>query len=83
MLDNLATCRERDIYTTCGEDLSDVMDMAYAVKIRGRLLAIGLAGPLSRMESHFDTYRQALMDTVSKVQGEDHAVPVRRQGGAQ
>lgn len=72
---NLADCRQRGIYTTRGEDLPDVMDMAYPVRIRGRLLAIGLAGPMPRMESHFASYRQALMDTVEKVQAEDFSVP--------
>jgi len=73
---NLAECRQQGIYTTSGENLPDVMDMAYPVKIRGRLLAIGLAGPIPRMESHFASYRGALMDTVKKVQTEDLPGPL-------
>lgn len=72
---NLAQCREKGIYTTCGEDLPDVMDMAYPVRVRGRLLAIGLAGPMQRMESHFDSYREALMDTMKRIQTEDFVAP--------
>ena len=63
--DNLEQCRRLGVYTTVGEQFPDVMGMAFPVEVQGHLLAIGLAGPINRMEQNFTTYRKALMAAVA------------------
>ena len=65
--ENLAQSRRAGIYTTVGEQFPDVMGMAHPVEVQGHLLAIGLAGPIARMERNSDSYQKALMNAVANI----------------
>ena len=63
--DNLARCQEQGIFTTNGEFLSDVMDIALPMKVQGYQLAVGIAGPIARMQQNLATYARGLSETVA------------------
>jgi len=58
--ENIQQCEKHGIYTTMGEHLTDVMGLAVPVKIQGHQLAIGLAGPIPRMQKNMKSYSLAL-----------------------
>lgn len=64
---NLADCARAGIYTTTGEGLIDVMGMALPIELHGHLLAIGLVGPIQRVEEHLADYAEAMSLTVEKI----------------
>ena len=65
--ENLDKCRLQGVYTTIGEHLADVMGIACPVLIQGYPLAIGIVGPIPRMQKNLENYSKALMDTVNRV----------------
>ena len=67
LAENLAQGEAQGVYTTVGEHLPDVMGMALPLQVQGYLLAVGLAGPLSRMEQHFATYAEALREVIREL----------------
>lgn len=65
--DNLQLGSQQGIFTTNGEHLADVMGIACPVKIQGYLLAIGLAGPTSRMQLNLASYTRALQAAAAEI----------------
>ncbi len=65
--ENLLQSEKQGIYTTVGEHFADVMGLAIPVKIQGHQLAIGLAGPISRMQKNLKSYSQALKAVASEI----------------
>lgn len=64
---NLTESRETGIYTAIGEHSTDVMALAAPVTIQGYQLAISVAGPISRVRQHADSYAMALQDTITRI----------------
>jgi IclR family transcriptional regulator, acetate operon repressor len=54
--------RKRGYYLSRGETVSDVMGIAIAVRFSGEAYAIGIAGPLARMEERRETYAARLAE---------------------
>jgi len=65
--ENLLQCEKHGLYTTLGEHLADVMGLAVPVKIQGNQLAIGMAGPIPRMQKNLKSYSQALKDAAGAI----------------
>lgn len=65
--DSLIQSEKQGIYTTVGEDLADVMAVAVPVKIQGHQLAIGIAGPVQRMQKNLKSYSQALKGVAAAI----------------
>ncbi len=65
--ENLDSGRAQGLYTTVGEHLADVLGMAVPVNIQGYLLAIGLAGPIPRMQNNQQEYARALLAVADRV----------------
>lgn len=57
------------IFTSVGENIVEVMGIAMPLNIQGHQLAIGMAGPLSRMEKNLSGYKQALNSTIKHIAG--------------
>lgn len=54
--------RARGYFLTRGETVAEVMGMSTPHLFGGEAYAIGVAGPTSRLEEHFDRYLGALLD---------------------
>lgn len=67
--ENLKQCTEQGLYTSIGESLPDVMGIALPIRLQGHLLAVGMAGPVTRMQQHLPVYARALKALVDEVQG--------------
>ncbi len=67
LLEDLARGTEQGIYTTVGEHVPDVMGIAIPVPLRGQPYAIGMAGPVSRMQKKQKEYAGALVQTANKI----------------
>lgn len=65
--DNLLQSEKQGIYMSVGEHLADVMGLAVPVKIQGHQLAIGMAGPIQRMQKSLKVYAQALKDVAGAI----------------
>ncbi|MFT3929249.1 MAG: IclR family transcriptional regulator [Spongiibacteraceae bacterium] len=65
--ENLIECEKQGIYTTIGEHVADVMALAVPVKIQGNQLAIGMAGPIPRMQKNLKAYSQALKGVAAAI----------------
>jgi len=65
--DNLRQCEARGLYTTVGEHLADVIGLAIPVKIQGHQLAIGMAGPIPRMQKNLKPYSLALKAAADEI----------------
>ena len=65
--ENLVQCEKQGIYTTIGEHFADVMAVAVPVKIQGNQLAVGIAGPIPRMQKNLKTYSQALKGVAAAI----------------
>lgn len=64
---NLLHGEKHGLYTTLGEHLADVMGLAVPVKIQGHQLAIGMAGPIPRMQKNLKSCSQALKDAAEVI----------------
>lgn len=53
---DIADGRNRGYFLSRGETVSDVMGIAVAVRLGGEAYAIGIAGPLSRLEERCEAY---------------------------
>lgn len=67
LLENIASGMAQGIYSTLGEHQPDVMAIAIPLPLRGQTHAVGMAGPLSRMQKRQREYVAALSQTVSKI----------------
>jgi DNA-binding IclR family transcriptional regulator len=65
--ENLQQCEQQGIYTTVGEHLTDVMGLAVPVKIQGHQLAIGMAGPIQRMQNNLKSYSLELQEVAGAI----------------
>lgn len=65
--ENLQQCDAQSVYVSVGEHLADVMGLACPVVIQGHQLAIGMAGPIPRMQSHQAEYSRALQAAVRDI----------------
>lgn len=65
--ENLQQCEAAGVYVSVGENLTDVMGLAYPVLIQGYQLAIGMAGPIPRMQSHQVEYSKALQAAAGEI----------------
>ncbi len=65
--ENLMQCGKQGIYATVGEHFADVMALAVPVKIQGNQLAVGIAGPIPRMQKNLKTYSQALKGVAAEI----------------
>lgn len=66
--ENLKQCTEQGLYTSIGESLPDVMGIALPIRLQGHLLAIGMAGPVARVQQHLTQYARALKEVAEEVQ---------------
>lgn len=66
--ENLKYCTEQGLYTSIGESLPDVMGIALPVWVQGHLLAIGMAGPVTRMQQHLTRYGRSLKEVAEEIQ---------------
>lgn len=64
---DIAEGRERGYFLSRGETVEDVMGIAVAVKFGGEAYAIGIAGPLLRLDAMRETYVQSLDDLRDKL----------------
>ncbi len=67
--ENLQQAEAQGIYTTVGEHLADVMGLAVPLKVQGHQLAIGMAGPIPRMQKNLKSYSQALKAVIAEIVG--------------
>ncbi|WP_317928925.1 IclR family transcriptional regulator [Halioxenophilus sp. WMMB6] len=65
--ENILACKENGLYVTKGEHQADVMGLAIPVTVQNHLLAVGLAGPIPRIEHNLRRYGQALSELVSVI----------------
>lgn len=65
--ENLLQCEAQGIYTSVGEHLADVMALSIPTKIQGHQLAIGMAGPIQRMQKNLKSYSQALKQAAATI----------------
>lgn len=65
--ENLMQCEAQGIYTSVGEHLVDVMGLSIPTKIQGHQLAIGMAGPIQRMQKNLKSYSQALKQVAAAI----------------
>lgn len=65
--ENLLQGGRDGIYTSVGEHLADVMAISIPVKIQGYQLAIGMAGPIQRMQKNLKSYSQSLKQVAAEI----------------
>ncbi len=65
--DNLQQGAQQGFFTAEGEDLADVMGIAVPVEVQGYLLAIGMAGPMPRMQQNRARYGRALQAVAAEI----------------
>lgn len=63
--------RRRGYFQSRGETVSDVMGISIAVRLSGEAYAIGIAGPLSRMEERRDIYVGRLGEIKATIEAMD------------
>jgi DNA-binding IclR family transcriptional regulator len=67
LLDDLARGAQQGVYITMGEHLADVMAIAMPIPLRGGAFAVGMAGPISRMQRKQREYTAALAQAIADI----------------
>ena len=60
--------RERGYFVSRGETVIDVMGLSIAQRVGGELYAIGVAGPISRVEDQCDRYVRRLLQAGAEIE---------------
>jgi DNA-binding IclR family transcriptional regulator len=71
LAEDIRAGRARGCFFSRGETVTDVMGVAIARRIAGEPFGIGLAGPISRVESRLKSYLVALNDAGRAVEAID------------
>jgi DNA-binding IclR family transcriptional regulator len=67
LLADIQRSRKRGYFVTRGENIPDVMAIARTCMMDGELLAIGVAGPIHRLEPKLGSIGEALIQTTSAI----------------
>jgi len=65
--DDIESCQEAGIFVTRGEHIAEVMGIAAPLLLNGYLLAIGMAGPMPRMEKNLAEYSRVLKHGITAI----------------
>jgi len=67
---DLDQSRDRGIYVTQGENVSEVMAIAAPVRIAGETYGVAVAGPVGRMQGKQEEVEQSLLAACTGIEGE-------------
>jgi DNA-binding IclR family transcriptional regulator len=67
---DLQQAREKGLYTTCGENVLDVMAIATPVRFAGETYGVAVAGPITRMHDKREQVEKALLAICGRISGE-------------
>jgi len=70
LVEQLAKSREKGVYMTSGENVSEVKAFSAPVRVSGELYGLVVAGPIQRMSAKEDEVRAALLETCSAIEEE-------------
>jgi len=68
LLKELASSLERGWFVNRGEHVDDVMAIAVPVRVHGEICAMGVAGPIQRIEAKFDKHLKALRTLLGELE---------------
>ena len=68
LLKELAVSLERGWFVNRGEHVEDVMAIAVPVRVHGEICAMGVAGPIQRIEAKFDKHLKALRTMLGELE---------------
>jgi DNA-binding IclR family transcriptional regulator len=68
LLKELAVSLERGWFVNRGEHVEDVMAIAVPVRVHGEICAMGVAGPIQRIEAKFDKHLKALRTLLGELE---------------
>lgn len=70
LFEDLTMSREKGVYSTSGENVSEVKAFSAPVRVAGELYGLVVAGPIQRISEKADDVSARLVETCSKIEAE-------------